>query len=272
MIPFLLLGSCSAEKVLVLNDPGFDFFAEEYIPLYKIRREMFFRLKGYDPDFSNYEPTEDYGQRMNELIEGGGYVAVVTGVASAVGISVPDGVKSVLMGGTAEAGYPFFGQVVSSAEPALRQAGAYLRRRCDEEGLMPLVILYGDGKGERDAILDGWGLDRSVELEDHILVVGKGTADLRKALEQFLGDYDFDSEEHLFLGYCAPVMQELLEILPLLENIKLVLDLPDDSLIPGGAEALIVPDYQGLLREAVGLLAEQEEGGRHKIPYLFLEK
>jgi hypothetical protein len=180
--------------------------------------------------------------------------------------------KSILVGGAAETGFSYTGHVRSEPLSALRQAGSYLRRSYDDEGWMPFLILYGDGKGEREAILEGWGQDGPGVPEDHILEIGERTGDVRKTLEDFLVASDFGSDRHLLLCYCTPVMQEVLEILPLSENVRLILDFPDDSLLPGGAEALMVPDYKGLLQAAAGALAEDEEGAALKIPYLFLEK
>ncbi len=268
----ILLSACSAENTLVLNDPGFDYFASKSMRFYSLRREMIFRLNGYDPHFISYSSDEAYEERVAEILKDGDFGSLVTGIAALQRIDNVDGMNTVLLNGAPEMATQITRRVRSTALPALRQAGVYMRQRFNRDGLIPVIVLYDNGEALKDALYEGWGTDETVPLDDHILMISSRDRDVRESLETYLQKYDFNSAGFLLLAYCGPVMRELLELLPQSRNIRMILEMPDDSLYPEELDALIVPDYKGLLDAAAKALKGGEGGGIRKVADLFLEK
>ena len=267
----LFFSSCSSRKVLVLSDPGFDSFAEQSMGFYNLRRELLFRINGYNPEFVPYDPDESYEEQVEILIESGHYKAVVTGVAPAVRVDIPEGVKSILIGGSSELGVSFSGQVNSTSDQALQEAGQYMKKRYLEDGLLPLAVIYNYGNDAVSTLLSGWGPEEPDLIKDNILEIDGWSEELRDILDDYFGEYDFDSEGYLLLAYCAPVMRELLNSLALTGNPGLILEIPDDSLFSNKPEALIVHDYKGLLRTAAAMLKSDEGPELQKVADLFLK-
>lgn len=270
-----LLFSCSSGKVLFLNDPYFDTFASYSDKLYELKKTFAFYRNGYRCEFKDPDESQDFYRDVNDALKNGEYDALVTHYLSYHALEIPDGLPVVLIGGPDELLFPSISQVLSSDMTALKKTGSELQSLWEEEGLIPLTVFWEkpeSGDKERKMLENSWKEENRDILTDNWLALDINTANSEKKMEDFFKKYDFESSEYIVFAYCAPVYKEFFRTIPDHPDLKLIMAVPDNPVLPDGTYALISENYTAMISAAVKSLKEYLPGNKIKVENNFIKK
>ncbi|QEN07222.1 hypothetical protein EXM22_04165 [Oceanispirochaeta crateris] len=278
LLIFLILAStisCKQERILVLSDPVFDLFASEQIFFYPVRKSIFFLTQGFIPEFLEYSSTEEYKDSVQVKLDSGQYGGIVTTYFNYHSFSLPENMKAVLIGGSKDIRYPGFSQIVSTDLEALRHLSSYLHSKWQEEGLIPLVVLWEEpGLNEltKEALLYSWKEEERHIMTDNWISFSASDGDRQNRLEAFFQKYDLDSQEYIVFGGAPLLFSEFFDALPRDEHLSLILTIPDNPVLPEGTKGIISPDYKNLIKESVRALKMDFQDDIREIENIFIKK
>lgn len=271
----MLLISCSGKKVLFVNDPYFDHFASSSHKFYKFRKSLAFIKAGYRSNFINPEENEESFNSVQMALDSGKYDALVINYLSYHSLKIPDNLSVVLMGGSQEILYPLSNQVVSSNLFALRSVGEEVQKLWKEEGIIPLTIFWENpfnAEEERLALESSWSDENRHILKDNWLNLGLNSTNREKSLEDFFGNYDFDSGDYIIIAYCAPAFKEFLNTVPDDPEIPLILEIPENPVLPDNCYGIITEDYLSLVSAVVKTIKSDSTGEILKVENRFIKR
>lgn len=271
----VVLISCSGKKVLFINDPYFDHFASSSNKFYKIRKSFTLLKGGYRCDFINPEESEDLSLQIKDALESGEYDALITFYLSYHSLEIPEDFPVVLIGGSQEILYPSLSQVVSSDMDALRSVGEKLEVFWMEEGIIPLTVFWEKplyAEEERLVLENSWNDENRHILQDNWLNLDINSANSEKRLEDFFKRYDFESSKYIVFAYCAPVYKEFMRVFPEDPELPLILNIPENPVLPESIYGFITEDSLGLISAAAKSLKENSPGDIIKVQNKFIKK
>nr|WP_230391406.1 MULTISPECIES: hypothetical protein [unclassified Oceanispirochaeta] len=239
-------------------------------------RKSFTLIKGgYRCDFINPEESEDLSLQIKEALGSGKYDALITFYLSYHSLEIPKDFPVVLIGGSQEILYPSLIQIVSSDMEALRSVGEELEILWMEEGRIPLTVFWGKplyAEEERLVLENSWNDENRHILQENWLNLDINSANSEKRLEDFFKKYDFESSKYIVFAYCAPVYKEFMRVFPEYEELPLILNIPENPVLPESIYGFITEDYLGLISEAVKSLKEDSPGDIIKVENKFIKK
>lgn len=261
MLFALVLGSCSRDRVLFVNDPYFDSFASSSVRFYQIKKKLIFAQAGFRTDFLDLSDSSGSAADLERRLSSGNYSAAVLNPLVLGYLHFPLDIPTVLIGGGPDLSPPEAGQVLFSDTAALRDGSRYLYDLCRTEGFKPIIVFYDSfqaGEEGRDAFLSQWPEDKRYELLENWLDLSNTLSNPEKLVEDFFSSYDLAAEEYIVFAYCAPVMRSVMRYAN--EAAALILSVPDNPKLPSTCRGLIVPDYMGTIEIAANALNENLSG------------
>ncbi len=269
----IALAFSSCTRALYISDPYFDQFAGSSVGFYSIRKKLIPLKSGIRADFIEYADTPEFEEDLNGRLASGKYGAACFTPLSISKAEDLSRTPAFLMGGSSDIRLDGVGRILFSDNRALDQAGRELYRLYKAEDLKPLVIYYSSGSSAeegRQSLLSSWPPEEQYLLLENWLDLDSSAPDIEKTIESFLSAYDLGAGEYIVLGYCAPVLRELMRSVD--TETPMILSAPETELLPKGCRGVITPDYEGVLRAAANLMAHGSPGGSAAVENLYIKK